>query len=339
MIHSLRNFAAAAVLIVALIGCSKEANKTSPPPIDPAKNVPEASGPPKTADEAVRRVLDGLRQQKARAVWEFLPPSYQTDIQTLVRDVAQRLDDRTWEATVAVWQKARKVLPPKAGALFGQAASNDSLGKSSRPAINPQSLQRLFDSVGECELSDLKRLREVDVGRFLEVTGGDVLQALGALPNGGAMSAESFANLAKVEVTLISSSSDSAVVRMKWPGQEPTEHPYVRVDGYWLPKSLAESWDNSLAEIREQAIAWAEELSQQPEPWNARLKEIDQLLDELAATKSDADARAVYQRGVRQLLAAWIGTPPSATEETPRPQAPERKKKVPDTEEVLPDEK
>ena len=87
-------------------------------------------------------------------------------------------------------------------------------------------------------------------------------------------------------------------------------------------------------------LTWAMfEMSQQPESWTARLKEIDQLLDDLARTKSDDDARAVYQRGMQRLLAPWIGTPPSVPEETTRLQAPVRKKKRPDTEEILPDEK
>ena len=337
---TLKSRACAIALLIAssVFGCSDSSKEATTPPIAPPQNIVETSGPPKTADAAVRRVLDGLRQQKAREVWEFLPPAYRAEVQQLVRDVAQQLDDSTWEATVTVWQKARKVLPSKSAAIFGHATSEDSVDKATRPAINPESLQRLFDSVGSSELADLKRLRQIDVGQFLEKTGGDLLQTLGALPTGGTISSKSFENLAKVEVRLVSTSEDSAVVRMKWPDQEPTEHPYVRVDGYWLPKSLAESWSSSLAEIRVQALAWAEGLRQQPQSWTARLKELDQMLDGLAATNTDDDARQVYQRGMQRLVSAWTGTPPPRSETT-RPAPPVKKRKVPDTEELLPDEK
>ncbi len=333
------NICAIALLFVSwIVGCSDSRKESTTPPAAPPQQTVQSTEPSKTAAAAIRRVLDGLRQQNARAVWEFLPPSYRAEIQELVRDVAKQLDDDTWEAIVAVWQKARKVLPAKSAAIFGQAISENLSDNRSRPMVNPESLQRLFDSVGDSELADLKRLRQIDVGLFFEKTGGDVLQALGALPTDGAISSKSFENLAKVEVTLVSTSGDSAIVRMKWPDQDPTEHAYVRVEDHWLPKTLAEGWSESLANIRVQMVAWTVEFKQQPNAWSSQLKAVDQLLDELAATKSDDDARTVYQRGMQRLVATWLGTPsPAPTQSSPTPSA--KKRKPPDTEELLPDEK
>lgn len=300
----------------------------------------ERNGPPKTADATIRRVLDGLQQHQARVVWDFLPPSHREEVQQLVRDLANKLDEDTWKVTVAVWQKARKVLPAKATAIFGRATDGSTENKS-QTAIRPLSLQRLFDSVGDSELADLQRMRQIDIGLFLEKTGGELLQTLAALPTGGIASSKAFENLAKVEVTLVSSSTDSAVVRMKWPEQEPTEHAYVQVEGYWLPKTLAESWPENLSAFRSQAVAWADGLKQQPDSWIAHLKAIDQLLDELAATKSNEEARVTFQRGMQNLVTDWFGVKsesPTQLLPTP-PNSPPKKRKLPDTEEVLPDEK
>ena len=338
--RALTIFAVSLCCSCCLFGCSGSDNVASVPPTSTTQKVVEPDGPPKTADAAVRRVLGGLRQQNARTVWEFLPPAHRTEIEELVRDVAKMLDDETWEATVAVWQKARRVLPLKATAIRGQSNAG-STERRSQSAVSPQSLQRLFDSVGDSELADLKRLRQIEIGLFLEKTGGELLQTLGALQTGGVISSTAFESLAKVEVTLVSTSADSAIVRMKWPDQEPTEHAYVRIDGYWLPKTLAESWSESVADIRKQAVAWADGLKQQPDSWNAQIKAIDQLLDEIAATKSNEETRATYQRGVQRLLVDWFGVTPTApTRSLPTPsELPAKKRKLPDTEEVLPDEK
>ncbi|MCX7422042.1 MAG: hypothetical protein NT013_21220 [Planctomycetia bacterium] len=338
--RALNVFVASLCFSSCLFGCSGSGNMASVSPTSTTQKAAEPDGPPKTADAAVRRVLDGLRQQNARVVWEFFPPSHRTELEELVHDVAKILDDNTWEATVAVWQKARRVLPPKATAIFGQA-TDGLIEKDSQPAVSPRSLQRLFDSVGDSELADLKQLRQVDLGMFLEKTGGELLQTLGALPTGGAISSKAFESLAKVEVTLVSTSEDSAIVRMKWPDQEATEHAYVRTNRYWLPKTLVESWSEVVADIRKQAMGWADGLKQQPDSWNARLKAIDQLLDEIAATKSNEDARVTYQRGVQQLAVDWFGVMPTApTKSLPTPSdLPAKKRKIPDTEEVLPDEK
>src|SRR5207249_1138464 len=160
-----------------------------------------------------------------------------------------------------------------------------------------ESLQRLLDGVGESELASLERLRRIDIGQFLEITGSEVLQALGQWPSGGMMPRDPFGNLAKVEVTLVSESGEQAVVRMQWPEQESTEHVYIRVDGYWLPKSLADGWSSSFTEVRAQSLAWADELSEHPGAWDARLKEIDQLLDELAEATAPDDIKQCWQRG------------------------------------------
>src|SRR5439155_18160887 len=110
------------LLSVTMTGCSNRGREAPGVPAESPTATVDFSQPATRADDAVRRVLDGLRQRKVRAVWEFLPPSFRGDVQQLVRNVAARLEERTWQHTVAVWQKARKVLPSKASAIFGQAS-------------------------------------------------------------------------------------------------------------------------------------------------------------------------------------------------------------------------
>lgn len=338
-IHFLPNIGAIAVLCGSLlVGCSGSGKEAAAPQIvSPQKEV-APSGPPQSADAAVRQVLDGLRQHNVRTVWEFLPPSHRMEIQNLVRDVAMQLDETSWKATVAVWRKASKVIPPRSNSIFGIGKSGSEVANNRTSAVDSESLQRLFDSIGNSELAEIKRMRQIDVGLFLEKTGGDVLQTLGSLATSGEMSSQAFEKLSKVEVTLVTASMDSATVSIKWPNQEPTTHEYVRVEGCWFPRVLAEVWTVSLSDIRRQAMAWAEGLKQQPEAWHARLNAVDQVLDEIAATKTDEDARVAYQKGMQRLVGAWFEQPPSVPEKiSVSPTV--KKRKLPDTEEVLPDEK
>ncbi len=325
--------AATVLAFAALIGGCSDREKSSPSVSAESHPIAvEPSGPARTADEAVRRVLNGLRDRKARAVWDFLPPSYRGEVQQLVRDVAARLDDRTWQPTVAVWQKARKVLPSRGAALFSQPATD---AGNARTPISTDSLKRLLDSVGESELASLERLRTIDVGQFWEVTGSDVLWALGQLQSSGSPR-DPFANLAKVEVLLVSESGDQATVRMQWPEQAATEHHYIRIEGHWLPKSLADGWSSGLSDVRTQMITWSDRLRDDPETWEANLKNVEQLLAELEATDSDQDAREVWQRGLLRLMSTWSGVTRSAQEELQNDNT-TRKPKVSDTEELLPD--
>jgi hypothetical protein len=288
-----------------------------------------------SADAAVRRALDGLRRQQAKALWEFLPPSYRRDAEELVREVARGVEDAAWEPLVKTINKTRQVLARRGSLLIEPDGSGDS-----DPAAITR-LRRLLDAVGESELADLRRLRTIDVAQFLDKTGGELLTtfARAATPTDTRQpNDDAFSRLADVEVELVSSVNDTAVIRVRWPGQPASEHEFVRVEGHWIPRTLADGWSAQLAAVREQSLGWANHLREQPELWQARLRDIDQWLDELDATRTPADARRVWQAGASRLWAAWSPTelPNAATPEGPTAK-PTRVKRT-DTEVLLPDE-
>ena len=318
-------------------GCSKP-DVAKPLSISESPESPSLPG----ADEAVRRVLRGLEKRQSRALWEFLPPSYRRDVQRLVREVAERLDEKSWGPFVATWQKARQVLPQKLSSLSPPKSGDNERGAGTNLPFDPAALAQLLDAIGDSELSDLKRLRSIELDRFLDQTGDKLLATLGRIAVGDANGSadDPFSQFGKVQVELISSSVGTGVVKIRWPEQEPTTQEFVRIEDHWIPQSLAEAWPAQFAEVRERSLAWANGVRERPEEWQTRLREIDQWLDELAATKSDADARQVWQLGVSRLAMAWFGDL-SPSDTTPRneaaPPKPIRAKR-PETEVLLPDE-
>ncbi len=296
-----------------------------------------------SADVAVRQVLSGLQQRKVRAVWDFLPPSYRAEGQQLVRDVAAKLDERTWKRTLTVWRKAQSVLRAKTADWKSVAVSDKTSDITETRRQLADGLLSLLDCLEKSELAELGRLREIDLGHFAEATGGDLLRVLVQIPLGGQATSAPFAVLSRVEVKLVSESKDQAVVRMQWPGQDATEHSYVRVEGHWLPTSLVEGWPSGLAEVRMQVFAWADSLRDHPEAWESRLSNIESWLDELASSKSDEQSQLVFQRGLAQVVAIGFGAAPATSlspESADKPQSANtsKKSKIPDTEELLPDD-
>ncbi len=318
-------------------GCSKpEAAK--PPGISESPASQSLPG----ADEAVRRVLHGLEKRQSRALWEFLPPSYRSDVQRLARDVAGRLDEKSWGPFVATWQKARQVLPKKLSSLVPPKSGDNDRGAGASLPFDPAALAQLLDVIGDSELSDLQRLRSIELDRFLDQTGDKLLATLGRIAVGDANGSanDPFSQFGKVQVALTSSAVGTAVVSIRWPEQEPTTQEFVRIEDHWIPQSLAAAWPTQFAEVRERSLAWANSVREHPDEWHARSHEIDQWLDELAATKSDADARQVWQSGVSRLAIAWFGelSPSDTTPRSdPAPPKPARAKR-PETEVLLPDE-
>ncbi len=313
-------------------GCSK-----------PESDVIVCAEAPATADEAVRNVLAGLQRQELPALWEFLPPSYQADVQKLLHDLGERLDEKSWEPFVATCRKAHTVtsqIVRKFDAAGGAANASDR-----ELAAHLRAVEQLLSALCESELNNVALLRKLDASRFLGGTGNRLIAALsqGALGE-GELGGNSFAQFGDVKVELSESTEDSAMLTVQWPGQEATQHKFVRVEQHWIPLTLAEAWPTQFPLVREQCLAWADELRTHPDPWHARLREIDQLLDDLAATKSFAETRQVWQAGASRLVVAWFGTAipdqPQSAEipiESPPTSKPIRVKR-PDTEVLLPDE-
>lgn len=321
--------------VAAAGGCSKPVSEV----------IGRAEAPaPATADEAVRNVLAGLQRQELQALWEFLPPAYRGDIENLVHEFGEQLDEKSWEPFVATCRKARTVISQliRRSDESGEAA-NDSDRKL---VAQLRDVEKLLATLCERELSEVARLRELNASRFLAGAGNQLIAAVshGELGRDG-MEGGTFSHLGEVQIGLSESTGDSAVLTVQWPGQEPTRHRFVCVEEHWIPQTLAEAWPTEFPKVRERCLAWADELRSNPEPWHARLREMDQVLDELAATKSLSEARQVWQAGASRLVVAWFGVttiPDSPKSDTipiepPPPSKPARVKR-PDTEVLLPDE-
>ena len=123
---------AVVLTLLTACGCSKPAPpiSTSPKPSAVSARDQSAATHEETADMAVRRVLDGLKQQNARSVWDFLSPSQQQEIQQLVRDLADRVDEPTWTRFVAasrrIGQLLKKLPPPPPVDADSKSASESS---------------------------------------------------------------------------------------------------------------------------------------------------------------------------------------------------------------------
>lgn len=333
----LKYFAVLIGLCVAVVGgCSKQTAKVLPTCI-------EKSEDPVDAADAVRRVLLGFQQNELQAFWVFLPQSFRSDVDHLAREFGERSEDKSWRPFVATCRKAREVVSKliKQFEREGQAIDD----------VDRELIDRLRDTeqvlywILKSDLSDLTRLRQFDGTIFLSQI-SKALQTRAAHHSIDGVDAKysPFSMLHDVKIELLDSTEDSAVLTVQWPGQEPTQHKFVRVEEHWIPQTLGEAWPTEFPKVREQVLAWADELHSNPEPWHARLREIDQLLDELAATKSLAETRQVWQAGASRLAVAWLGLavsePLKAEEipvESPSPTKPVRMKK-PDTEVLLPDE-
>ncbi|MFN0054818.1 MAG: hypothetical protein ACKV0T_21820 [Planctomycetales bacterium] len=242
---------------------------------------------PETADAAILRVVEGLRRQDPEPLWHFLPASYQSDINGLIHQFAERMDPEVWEQTIVTLRKLARILKSQQ-ALIQEALTPP--GGTAPPGSSSDwgSLAELLESLLASELGDLERLKTADGGKFLRVTGSQWLKlspkaAQAAVKDPFSVRLD---ELEKMQVKLRSTDGDTAVVRIDVPGANPEEAAFVRVESKWIPKNLADGWYESIGEARARlSLLSAENLEQLKPRLLTTLESLNKALDQMAVAK------------------------------------------------------
>ena len=263
--------------------------------------------PAKTADAAVMRVVDGLADNRPEVAWQALPESYQRDVTELVHEAAAKMDPEVWNKSFGLLRKVNRLLDEKHHLLQEHPMLSQSTGEASDQ--DWKAMTGLFATVLDSELSSLDKLKRLDVEEFLSETGSEVMQQASAV---SAM-AESYGKdnpldkLRGAKATLVTSSGDTATVRLETPGQAPSEVEYVRVEDKWITKELAEGWEDNIAQARRQLADFSSEgLKENKQSILMTMAMADGALDSLLAADSDEEFQAAMGSAMGMVMAAMM---------------------------------
>lgn len=260
------------VMLALFTGCS---GKGAPP-------VPE------TADAAVLQVTEGLADGHPEVVWHALPASYQDDLTGLVHDFAGKMDEELWNRTFGVVQKATRVLDEKRGFILDHPMLAAQIEDRKEADEAFDAVVGILEVVAKSEISDLDKMKKLDIEKFLSGTGGKLFKEFKRTEAFASnQTTGSLFGLSDAKATLISSEGDRARLKLEVPGQPATEEDYVRVEGKWIPAEMAAEWDKTISEARAQLDSFSgEEIAKNKPMVMMQLTMVEGVLDQLLATKS-----------------------------------------------------
>ncbi len=277
-------------------GCGKE---DGPPPAAKEGAALRAKPNRDTPDGAVLALIEGLQNDHPEVLWELLPKSYQKELNQLLHSFAEKMDAELWSNTTAVVRKVVLVFKTKKE-FFGQGSVIRATGPggTEKPATDWAGLADLLDTLLKSDLADLDRLKKADAGKILAGPGGKFVSQLRAFAK--LMPDDSFAKilngLKDLEVTLVRSSWDSATVKFSAPNEEPGELEFVRIEGKWIPKRLADQWIEIVGQTNARlSVLSPDAFADQKPQYLAALKIFSDGLDQLAAAKTQADFNTAAQ--------------------------------------------
>ncbi len=252
-----------------------------------ATGIGTASGPFQPgAAGAVEVALEGFRTGHLELVFDFLPDSYQRDVNGLVHAFAEQTDPELWARIIRLLDRGNQVLRTKKDLLlpmFPPPSDPVQLSESWDDfirAVDAMTHGRL-GNIDEMRSADVRDLLRNDVGRTVRR-----LMILSLVANPG--SPNPLNDLSQVQVDLVEASEVAARVRITPPNQtdvEPTD--FVFVEGKWIPKSLAEGWDATLNHARQGIGLWARDAnSEEKQRMLAIVTVCERVLDQMLVAET-----------------------------------------------------
>ncbi len=231
------------ISVLLIAGCGRRDKAGAPPPVAD------------TPDQAILNVAKSLENNDPSGAWHMLPGSFQEDLNGVVHNFAAAMDAEVWSAGTGTLSKLEEVLRKQKRFFL---ASDMAAMMGGREAIETDYDQavKFFSIVKQSDLMDLQKLRNPDLGRILSTTGADLMKAANEMqgkgPNlpGLGNTGEIKDVFAGMKAELVSQDGDQAVVRISTPDRAPEDVDFVRIEGTWIPKDLADDWTGMMQDIR-----------------------------------------------------------------------------------------
>lgn len=212
----------------------------APDPL-PTPQAAERYAPPVAGGSAaqfLQQLDDAIEQGHVRALYDALPPSYRADIDSLVKLATTQLKPSTWQALVGTAHQVGDLLVTRQN-WFLSSPRMDALEADQVDKIRGQVLA--FANVLRVGLSpDVAQIDRVAAVPFSEWL-SDRDKAIAPYLAQFFRYSDSFGRTIAVE-----SEKDGVAVVSMTKGSETSKITYVSVDGYWVPKSLADSWSTKV---------------------------------------------------------------------------------------------
>lgn len=298
-----------------------------------------------TPDGTVQSFIGALKNNQLGEIWDLLPPSYQQDINGLVRDFGGQVDAELWDPSFALMIRYAKVSSEKMDfaletpqakqqfAMLGSMGLGDMswLTKDKLKAFAKPSNDMMVALI-DGELSSVAKLKAFDGKAFfsgslspflknfrdlMELVLKEIQQNPQLQSDFKVQMMASQMNLTKmfdqISVTAGSVNGDSATVNIQMNGQPGPPLSMTKVEGKWIPTAMATGFKQSIQMAKSMVPMAAQTVNGLKEQALPVLNELEPLIAALeqSSTQEEFDvASANMQQAMQQQMAGLAGGVP-----------------------------
>lgn len=213
--------------------------------------------PPDDAAATVTAFAQAMKNGKVEQAYDLLPASYQKDIDTLVHEFAGQMDTEIWSTGFRVLEKATGLLKTKKELLLSMAKQPGREAQMEQLEANWDGVVAGLEKMVTSDLAQIEKLRSGSTRDHLQKGVGPLAKSVLSMATvRNQDGAATLADLDKVKAEVVTSTDTTATVKVTGPNkEEPETVEFTKVDGKWIPKSMADTWSKNIAEAREQIKA------------------------------------------------------------------------------------
>jgi hypothetical protein len=259
-----------------------------------------------TPDGTVTYVVQQLEQDKPEVLWDAMPASYQADVTTFTHEVANKMDAELYTKVITILQKATEILKTKKEIILGSAIASNSPVDIESIGQKWDAIVAFLDTLVNSELADLEKCKTLDIRKLLAGTGTQLMmqgsEISSLFPTEGDKQLKE--KLTGVQVEIVSSEAESAIVKITVPDEQPEEVELVLIEERWVPKELADTWAEELAKAEEELASWDEQkIAENKVQAMMILSMVETFLDQLAQVESSEE----FDRVIGSMMGGMLG--------------------------------
>ena len=281
-----------------LTGCGKKAEEAA------AVTIPDAP------DAAIQTVITEFAKGNGGILWQAMPASYQSDVNTLAQLAGSKIDPEVYGKSFATIARLAEVIDQQQALIlnssFMQGRSTEEMAQLE--AALP-SIVGLLGAITSSELASTAGLLNFNGQDFFDTTVSQFTQyaeTLGQLAGDESV----LSDYMNAVVSVVQADDMQATLSTTIPGQEPLEQVFTKVEQRWVPSEMASDWSSEIAEAKAELDAtFIEDMAAQKPQIMSVLAMIDGVLAQIAAAENQQQFDQSLQGAILMMVGpGWGGS-------------------------------
>jgi len=265
--------------------------------------VPAEATLPEAPDAAIQKVIREFAQGNGGILWQAMPASYQSDVNSLVQLAGSKFDAELYDQSCALISRLGDVAEKQQAFIFNSALAKSSEGEKAQFQQALPAVVGILKTLTTSDLASSAGLLAFDGQQFFDST----VSKIATHANGLSKLSEQAVGLSDyiaVVVSVIEGSDTEATLQIGIPNQSAETTRFSKVEGRWVPAEMAAEWAAEIAGAQAKLEAMSVESMAAKKP---QVMGVLTMIDGVLAQIEAAETQAQFDQAVQGAMMPLMG--------------------------------